>query len=223
VLDNFEQVVEHAQASLGRWIERAPDARFLVTSRERLGLAGEDAWLLDPLAEQASVELFLERTRAHAPGFSLEAGNKESVRELVSLLEGLPLAIELAAARLRVLSLAQVLERMKDRFRLLAGGRGDGRHATLKVAIDGYLRDPNGLGGARAARHVGVPHAVHRDVVALLVVRTAASGKASCTATWVSFTSTRVGRSRRGPISSSRSPCTATWATAGPKGSSLAA
>jgi predicted ATPase/Tfp pilus assembly protein PilF len=136
ILDNFEQVVEHAAATVGRWLERAPEARFVVTSRERLGLAGEETQALEPLDEEEGVALFLTRAREYRPEFGSEGSEGEGVRQVVRLVDGLPLAIELAAARMRMLGIGQIVERLKDRFRLLAGGTGEGRHATLRAAID---------------------------------------------------------------------------------------
>lgn len=139
ILDNFEQVVEHAAATVGRWLDRAARAAFIVTSRERLHLAGEDVYPIEPLpVEEDAIELFAARARAQRPDFALTVANRGAVAELVRLLDGLPLAIELAAARVRVLSPMQIVERMRDRFALLAGGpRGAAaRQATLRGAID---------------------------------------------------------------------------------------
>lgn len=138
ILDNFEQVVEHAPASLGRWLGRATEASFVVTSRARLHLSGEELFPLDPLPVPGdAIELFVQRARAQQAGFVLGEGNRAAVAEVVRLLDGLPLAIELAAARTRVLSAAQIVERLSDRFRLLAGAGGPAaRQATLRAAID---------------------------------------------------------------------------------------
>jgi predicted ATPase/class 3 adenylate cyclase/Tfp pilus assembly protein PilF len=138
ILDNFEQVVAQAPASVGAWLDRAPDAAFLVTSRERLHLAGADVLARAPLAPDAEgVELFALRARAQRPDFALTEANRGAVQRMVGLLDGLPLAIELAAARIGVMSPAQLLERLADRFRLLAGSHGEAnRHATLRGAID---------------------------------------------------------------------------------------
>jgi predicted ATPase/class 3 adenylate cyclase len=138
IVDNFEQVVEFAPATLGRWLDRAPDAAFVVTSRERLHLPGEEIFPVEPLQlEQDAIELFAIRARAQRPDFVLGETNRAAVTEVVRLLDGLPLAIELAAARVGVLSPAQLVERMRDRFQLLAGARGAAaRQATLRAAID---------------------------------------------------------------------------------------
>jgi predicted ATPase/class 3 adenylate cyclase/Flp pilus assembly protein TadD len=139
ILDNFEQVVEHAAATVGCWLDRTAQAAFIVTSRERLHLAGEEVFPIEPLpVEEDAIELFAARARAQRPDFVLTEANRGAVAEVARLLDGLPLAIELAAARVRVLSPMQLVERMRDRFTLLAGGtRGAAaRQATLRGAID---------------------------------------------------------------------------------------
>ena len=138
ILDNFEQLVAQAPACIGRWLDRAPDAAFIVTSRERLHLPGEDVMALAPLAlDVEGVELFALRARAHRPDFALTDANRALVQRIVTLLDGLPLAIELAAARIVVMSPAQLEARLADRFRVLAASHGEAsRHATLRGAID---------------------------------------------------------------------------------------
>jgi predicted ATPase/class 3 adenylate cyclase/Tfp pilus assembly protein PilF len=141
ILDNFEQVQPHAQATVGPWLDRAVQARFVVTSRERLQLGGEVVFALDPLAlADDAIALFAARARAQQQDFVVDDGNRASVAEIVRLLDGLPLAIELAATRVRVLSPAQIVLRMKDRFALLTGASGASgvaaRQATLRAAID---------------------------------------------------------------------------------------
>jgi predicted ATPase/class 3 adenylate cyclase/Tfp pilus assembly protein PilF len=138
ILDNFEQVVAHAAPTLGRWLDRAADAAFVVTTRERLHLPGEEIFPIEPLPlEKEAIDLFAARAQAQRPEFVLGDANRAAVAEVVRLLDGLPLAIELAAARVRILSPAQLVERMRDRFRLLAGARSAAaRQATLRAAID---------------------------------------------------------------------------------------
>ena len=138
IFDNFEQVIEHASATLSRWLDRAANASFVVTSRERLHLAGEELFAIEPLPlAREAIELFEARARAQRPDFAITDANHAAVTEVVRLLDGLPLAIELAAARVRVLSPVQLVERMRDRFVLLAGARGPAaRQATLRAAID---------------------------------------------------------------------------------------
>jgi len=143
VLDNFEQVAELAPDTVERWLERAPDARFVVTSRERLRVRGEVVQIVAPLTVEAAIRLFAERARQQHAGANLDdPAAAAAVHELVELVDGIPLAIELAAARIRVMHPVEIIARMRERFRVLgarrpaAGGRGD-RHATLELAIDG--------------------------------------------------------------------------------------
>jgi len=135
ILDNFEQVVELAGETVAPWLARAPEAMFVVTSRERLRLAGESVQSIESLPLERGVELFVERARRQRP---IEPGGPEtiSIRELVRLVDGIPLAIELSAARFRVMTAAQIVDRIAERFRILARS-GTGRHATLRAAIDG--------------------------------------------------------------------------------------
>jgi predicted ATPase/class 3 adenylate cyclase/Tfp pilus assembly protein PilF len=138
ILDNVEQVLTDVAACLGRWVDRAGDAGFLVTSRERLHLAGEHALNVEPLAVATdAVELFVARARAQRPQLALGDAERAHVAEAVRLLDGLPLAVELAAARVGILSPAQIVERLRDPFRLLVGARGTAaRQATLRATID---------------------------------------------------------------------------------------
>lgn len=138
VLDNFEQVVLQAAATLDAWLNRAPQASFLVTSRERLHLAGEWVFAVEPLAvDSEAVELFVVRAQSQRASFKLDATERAEVEEIARLLDGLPLALELAAARVRVMSAQQIRQRLSQRFALLAGARGiHARQATLKAAID---------------------------------------------------------------------------------------
>ncbi|RVU43317.1 ATP-binding protein [Rubrivivax rivuli] len=138
ILDNFEQVTRHAPETVGRWLDMAPQAHFVATSREVLGLRGEHTLALDALSTDEAAELFHERAQAALAGYQRDAESDRAVRQLVELLDGLPLAIELAAPRVRVMAPAQLLARMGDRFRLLAvqgsTGRQD-RQATLQNAL----------------------------------------------------------------------------------------
>ena len=137
ILDNFEQVARYVEETLGRWLNRASVARFVVTTREVLGLPGEEVLALAPLAPSDAVALFMRRAEAAKPGFELSAEDQSAIAPLVKLLEGLPLAIELAAARVRLMPPRTLLLRMSERFKLLssAGGRLD-RQATLRAVFD---------------------------------------------------------------------------------------
>jgi predicted ATPase/tetratricopeptide (TPR) repeat protein/class 3 adenylate cyclase len=138
ILDNFEQVVGHAAATVGRWLDRADNATFVVTSRERLHLPGESLLTLEPLPVAIdSVQLFSDRAAVLGAGFALTDANRDTVASIVRLLDGLPLAIELAAARIPVLSPSQLLQRLEDRFQVLAGSQSTAaRQSTLRNAID---------------------------------------------------------------------------------------
>ena len=137
ILDNFEQVARFAGQTLGLWLAQADRARFVVTTREVLGLAGEAVLALPPLLPADGAALFVQRAGAVLPDFQPNAEEQAAIAPLVALLDGLPLAIELAAARVRVMPPRVLLSRMSDRFKVLAskGGRLD-RQATLRAAFD---------------------------------------------------------------------------------------
>jgi non-specific serine/threonine protein kinase len=151
VLDNCEHVVAACAALVGSLLRACPGVRVLATSRERLGVAGEHVYPLAPLPVPAegtaraadvlhspSVRLFAERATAVNPAFALTDENAAAVAELCRRLDGLPLAIELAAARARSLSPRQITERLSQRFRLLTGGSRDApaHQQTLRSLID---------------------------------------------------------------------------------------
>jgi predicted ATPase/class 3 adenylate cyclase/Tfp pilus assembly protein PilF len=137
ILDTFEQVARHAEGTLGLWMTLAAEATFLVTSREILGIAGEHTLVVAPLLPDEGAQLFLRRAAAANDRFTPSAHDLAAVPLLVKLLDGLPLAIELAAARTRVLSPRMLLDRMNERFSLLSarGGRLD-RQVTLRATLD---------------------------------------------------------------------------------------
>ena len=132
LFDNFEHVVE-AAPGLAELLSACPNLSLLVTSRELLALPGEQAYPVPPLAEEDGSELFLARARAADPGFRASS----AVGELCAELEQLPLALELAAARVRVLTPEKLLERLSGRLDLLKAGRGvDPRQQTLRATIE---------------------------------------------------------------------------------------
>ena len=137
ILDNFEQVARHAEETLGRWLDRAVQAKFIVTTREVLGIVGEETFALAPLPSSDAALLFLRRAEAARRGYQPSAEDRVAIEQLVSVLDHLPLAIELAAARVRVMPPATLLALMNERFKVLrsAGGRND-RQATLRAAFD---------------------------------------------------------------------------------------
>ncbi|RIQ35931.1 BTAD domain-containing putative transcriptional regulator [Jiangella rhizosphaerae] len=149
VLDNCEHLVEHAAALTGRLLHAAPGVTVLATSREPLGLSGEVLWEVPPLdvpadddgdrlVESAAVRLFVARAAAAAREFTLDASTGPAVAELCRRLDGIPLALELAATRVRALGVHTLLDRLDDRFRALGSGPRDrpARQRTLAAAID---------------------------------------------------------------------------------------
>ncbi|GGW50616.1 hypothetical protein GCM10010503_29540 [Streptomyces lucensis JCM 4490] len=133
VLDGFEHLVETCAGLTAELVRRLPELRVLAVGRRPLGLAGERLFPLPPLDEDEAVELFTRRAAEQG----LPVAGAPEVRELCRRLEGVPLALELAAGRLRALSPDQLLRRLDDRFRLLTGGGRDAlpRHQTLRTAI----------------------------------------------------------------------------------------
>jgi predicted ATPase/Flp pilus assembly protein TadD len=138
ILDNFEQVVEHAADTIGRWLQTAPEAVFVVTSRVVLKIDGEVVFHLDPLPVDEAMALFYDRAAAVDPRFTRSAENEAAVREIVERVDGMALAVELAAARVRMLTPLQIRERLSQRFKLLRGTRRDrpARQTTLRGTID---------------------------------------------------------------------------------------
>jgi hypothetical protein len=150
LLDNFEQVMA-AAPSLAELLTACPQLKILATSRVVLHLTGEHEFAVQPLAtpnpEQtlslealthfAAIELFQQRAQSVQPGFTITHENAKAVAEICYRLDGLPLAIELAAARLKIFSPQAILARLEKRFELLRGGPRDvpARHQTLRQAI----------------------------------------------------------------------------------------
>ena len=132
LLDNFEHVIE-ASGELSELLADCPNVDLLVTSRERLRIAGEQVYPVPVLARAEARELFATRARALRPDFSVD----ESVEELCERLDDLPLALELAAARTLMLTGKQLVERLGSRLDLLRGGRdADRRQQTLRATIE---------------------------------------------------------------------------------------
>ncbi|HSN71259.1 MAG TPA: hypothetical protein VLT59_07110, partial [Steroidobacteraceae bacterium] len=152
VLDNCEHLVEACARLVETLLQACPTLRVLATSREALGIGGERSWLVPPLSlatEQAvftpaetgkaeAVRLFVERAREVMPEFELTSANAASLAHICRRLDGLPLAIELAAARVNVLPPEQLAERLDDRFTLLNSRSRSRlpRHRTLRAAVD---------------------------------------------------------------------------------------
>ncbi|MCF6468385.1 AfsR/SARP family transcriptional regulator [Nonomuraea sp. MG754425] len=135
VLDNCEHLVAAAAEFTGRLLERQPSLTILATSREPLDIIGEAICRLGPLPQPAAVRLFTDRATAVRPGITLDDG---PVTDIVRRLDGLPLALELAAARLRTMDADRLARRLDDRFRLLTSGNrtAQPRQQTLHAVID---------------------------------------------------------------------------------------
>ncbi len=178
ILDNFEQLTPDGVSIIQALLTRMPALRCLTTSRHHLGLSGERTFAVQPLPISASQQLFLDRARAVRPDFQITPHNAPSVAMLCEQLEGLPLALELAASWIGVLTPAQILARMNRRFDLLIS-RGEDRiprHRELRATIawscellspelQTFLARMSVFRGGwteQAAQVVGgAPHAVH--------------------------------------------------------------
>ncbi len=138
VMDNCEHVVGQAAALADTLVGSVPTLRLIATSREPLGVPGEVLVRVGGLAPPAAVELFVERARAVRPGFTADERTRLVIEDICRRLDGLPLAVELAAARLRALTLATVGQRLEDRFRLLTGGARTAlpRQQSLRAVVD---------------------------------------------------------------------------------------
>ena len=155
ILDNCEHLIEAAAALAARLLADCPGVRVLATSREPLGIGGETLYQVDPLpappavrrmgagldelaSSYPAVRLFADRAAAVLPSFTLNSGNEADVARICRALDGMPLAIELAAPWLRTLAPAQLAERLDDRFALLTGGSrtAQPRHQTLRAVVD---------------------------------------------------------------------------------------
>ncbi len=148
VLDNCEHLIEACAGIVDTLLSSCPGLRVLATSRESLGVSGEALWPVSPLSVPETeledprsceaVRLFLDRARSRLPAFDLTPGNTRAVAEVCRRLDGIPLAIELAAARVAALAVEQVAERLSDSLNLLADGprTADSRHRTLRATLD---------------------------------------------------------------------------------------
>ena len=138
LLDNCEHVVDGVAALVRVLLDAAPALRVLATSQTPLGLEDEDVHALAPLSQEDSVELFSQRARRLRRGFVVDETNEAVVEEVCQALDGLPLAIELAAARVRSLPVEEIARRLDDRFALLRdpGSRVPERRRALQAALD---------------------------------------------------------------------------------------
>src|SRR5712692_5826429 len=138
LLDNCEHLIPAVVSLADRLLRDCPDVRLLTTSRAALRVNGEAIMRVGPLDEQDAVVLFADRSSAAQPGFRLTDENSKSVTEICRRVEGIPLAIELAAGRARMMAPAEILARLQESFGVLSAGSrsADARHETLKAAMD---------------------------------------------------------------------------------------
>lgn len=161
VLDNCEHLLDACADLVMAVLGGCPAATVLATSREPIGVTGEVSWRVPSLAvNDEAVALFAERAQQVRPNFRLTKDNSALVTEICGRLDGLPLAIELAAARVRVLSLAEIHDGLHDRFRLLTGGARTAvrRQQTLRASVDwshALLTEPERVLFARLAVFMG--------------------------------------------------------------------
>jgi predicted ATPase len=136
VLDNCEHVIDAAAALVERIVTATTNVSVLATSRERLAVSGEHVCAVEPLEDVLAGELFVERSRAVRPGFTPSEAETADVLYICQRLDGLPLAIELAAARSQALSVREIADALSQRFRLLTGGRRTAeRHRSLVETV----------------------------------------------------------------------------------------
>jgi predicted ATPase/class 3 adenylate cyclase/DNA-binding CsgD family transcriptional regulator len=161
VLDNCEHLLDASAALVNAVLATAAGLTLLTTSREPIGVAGEVSWRVPSLSlADEAIELFADRARRARPDFAISDDNAAIVAEICARLDGLPLAIELAAARVRALSLAEILDSLHDRFRLLTGGARTAvrRQQTLRASVDwshALLTEPERVLFRRLAAFLG--------------------------------------------------------------------
>ena len=161
VLDNCEHLLDASAALVNTLLATAAGLTLLTTSREPIGVPGEVSWRVPSLSlRDEAIELFTDRARRARPDFSLSDDNAATVGEICARLDGLPLAIELAAARVRALSPSEILDSLHDRFRLLTGGARTAvrRQQTLRASVDwshALLTEPERVLFRRLAAFLG--------------------------------------------------------------------
>jgi predicted ATPase/class 3 adenylate cyclase/DNA-binding CsgD family transcriptional regulator len=161
VLDNCEHLLDASAELVVALLGAAPGLTVLATSREPIGVAGEVSWRVPSLSlAHEAIELFIDRARRARPDFRMTDDDTTTVTEICRRLDGMPLAIELAAARVRALSLAEILEGLRDRFRLLTGGARTAvrRQQTLRASVDwshALLTEPERVLFRRLAAFLG--------------------------------------------------------------------
>lgn len=138
IIDNCEHLIQACAELADTLLRTCPHLHILATSRESLNITGETTWRVPPLSTDEAVQLFVDRANEISPGYTPTDQNAVAIAQICNRLDGIPLAIELAAARLRAFSLQQIAARLDDRFHLLTGGSRTAlpRHQTLRMMID---------------------------------------------------------------------------------------
>ena len=196
VLDNCEHVIDAAAALVERIVAATTTVSVLATSRERLAVSGEHVCAVEPLDDVLAGELFVERSRAVRPGFTPSEAEEADVLYICQRLDGLPLAIELAAARSQALSVREIADALSQRFRLLTGGRRTAeRHRSLVETVrwsfdllDDHEREvceqlavfSGGATVESVAGVTGLDRVAAADVIARLVERSLLSADGRC-------------------------------------------
>jgi predicted ATPase/class 3 adenylate cyclase/DNA-binding CsgD family transcriptional regulator len=161
VIDNCEHLLDASANLIGALLSACPSLTLLATSREPIGMPGELTWRVPSLSlDGGALELFADRARKVRPDFSVTEENMAAVAEVCRRLDGMPLAIELAAARVRALSVAEIADSLHDRFRLLTGGARTSvrRQQTLRASVDwshALLTEPERILFRRLAAFMG--------------------------------------------------------------------
>ncbi|MDT5013921.1 MAG: hypothetical protein QOD39_81 [Mycobacterium sp.] len=161
VLDNCEHLLDACAELIGALLAACPSLTLLATSREPIGMLGELTWRVPSLSlDGGAIDLFVDRARKVRPDFNVTEGNSAAVAEICHRLDGMPLAIELAAARVRALSVKEIVDSLHDRFRLLTGGSRTSvrRQQTLRASVDwshALLTEPERILFRRLAAFIG--------------------------------------------------------------------
>ena len=157
ILDNCEHLVEATAEATDQILQSCPDLKVLASSREALGIDGETVYRVPSLKDKEAIRLFADRATKAEPRFELTNENASYVAQICSRLDGIPLAIELAAARVKMFTPRQIAERLDDRFKLLTGGSRTAlpRQQTLRALIDWSYQSLNKI-EQHTLRHLAV-------------------------------------------------------------------
>jgi predicted ATPase/class 3 adenylate cyclase len=138
VIDNCEHLIEACRSLIGEVIRRCPHTSVMATSRQSLGIDGEVGWRARSLGRDEASRLFVDRAKLVRPNLTVDGPGQEAIERIVDRLDGIPLAIELAAARMRVLTAPQIAARLDDRFSLLTSGSRSAlpRQRTLEATVE---------------------------------------------------------------------------------------